>query len=100
MSNRKHWLNQTFETEDANNEKQNTFSGFQKCKSAIAWLLGFRILEGFLFFKQIGLMPCAWFYKGAKHCRLLANIVAWTNAFVCYTSQSLCLSFLSSSIFA
>lgn len=51
----------------------------------------------FLFFKQIGVMPCAWFYKVAEHCRLLANTLAWANAFVCYTSQSL--SFLPFSVF-
>lgn len=73
---------------------QNSFAGFQKCVSAVAWWLGLGVLESSLFFREIALMPCAWFYKVAKHCRLLANVLALANAFVCYVTQSLCLSVL------
>lgn len=92
-------INQISVTEDLDRDVQNSFAGFQKCVSAIAWWLGLRVLESSLFFKEIALMPCAWFYKVAKHCRLLANVLAWANAFVCYISPSLCLSVLLSSGF-
>lgn len=59
MKNRKHGVNQTFETEDANSEMQNILQVFRNANQLLLGYWGLEFWRGFYFFKQIGLMPCA-----------------------------------------